>query len=179
MYKVWCILWGSFVLKYDSEYRIKRENLFCLASPHDLSDMCLQTHSDSNDINRSPPSFQNIIFVLSFLCLSDLNFPLFWLIHLQQTPERQQVIVLLLHVKQSPSQTVRMKWGDGMISRNKLFSFCLIIWEEKTTVVRSVCLTKLLISFLSAEEVSRRGRCVWFGGQSRGEQDVQLAETWK
>lgn len=42
-----------------------------------------------------------------------------------------------------------------------------------------VCLSKTLISFLSAKEISVHGRCVWLGGQSRGEQDVQLAETWK
>lgn len=62
------------------------------------------------------------------------------------------------------------------ISRNKLYCLGLILWW----IARSACVQpNPLISFLSAEEVSVRRRCVWFGGQSRGEQDVQLAETWK
>lgn len=169
------IVGKHFIKVWSSEYRIKRGKIFCAWNRH----MIYQTRWDSNDSNCSslfPEHYLGSLFPVSVW----FEFPLlFWLIHLQQSQEHQQVIILLLHVKQKPSQPVRMKWGDGTISRNKPFSFCLIVWKEKTTVAQHDCLTKLLISFLSAEEVSRRGRCVWFGGQSHGEQDVQLAETWK
>lgn len=53
----------------------------------------------------SAHSFQNIIFVLSCVYLQSCFPLLFWLIHLQQGPERRHAIVLLLHIKGKRAQT--------------------------------------------------------------------------
>lgn len=103
------------------------------------------------------------------------EFPLlFWLILLQQSPECQQVIVLLLHIKQKPSQTVRMKWGDGMISRNKLFSFCLIMWGENNSSAKCASDQTAYQLFISWGSLRAREVCLgwrtesWWTGRAAG-----------
>lgn len=149
----------------------ERKNLLCLESPHDLSNtLGLKWYQLLLPLSRTLS-----LFSLSCVCL-------IWIspVILAYPPSAEPRAPTGHHssvtreTKTFTTSKDEMRWV-----RNKLFSFCLIVWKEKTTVARCKCLTKLLISFLSAEEVSRRGRCVWFGGQSRGEQDVQLAETWK
>lgn len=128
------------------------------------------------------PTFQNIIFVLSFLCLSSVKLPLlFCLIHLQPWPENRQVTDLLLHAKEKHSQT-RIKWCDDTISRDTLYFYAWLCGRRKWQwCVSNQTAYQLFISWGSLQawgwEVCLVWRTEsWWTGRSAG-RDME-AEQW-